>query len=85
MGRCSVTAGILYSAQTEWRANESPTHMTLEPEQTGLRERVIAKAEDISALWKAEIDASRERLRTLASHQVCELARMVQIAMGCAV
>lgn len=60
-----------------------PTHLTLEPGQTGLRERVVAKAEDVSAVAKVYLDPSRERLRSLTSHQVCELSRMVEIAMGC--
>jgi mRNA-degrading endonuclease toxin of MazEF toxin-antitoxin module len=59
------------------------THLALEPGQTGLRERVIAKAEDVSVVGKVHLDTSRERLRALSSHQVCELSRMVALAMGC--
>lgn len=62
---------------------EVATHTVLEPGQTGLRERALAKAEDISIVWKSELEAPRERLRALTSSQVCELARKVQIAMGC--
>lgn len=63
---------------------EVSTHLVLEPGQTGLHERAIARAENISAVWKAELEAPRERLRPLTSHQVCELSRKVTIAMGCA-
>jgi hypothetical protein len=44
---------------------------------------VVAKAEDVSAVWKVELNPSRERLRILSSHQVCDLARKVELAMGC--
>jgi mRNA-degrading endonuclease toxin of MazEF toxin-antitoxin module len=69
---------------TSVHKGDLPTHLVLEPGQTGLRERVVAKAEDVSAVWKVELDPSKDRLRTLTSHQVCELARKVEIAMGCA-
>ncbi|HYU47872.1 MAG TPA: type II toxin-antitoxin system PemK/MazF family toxin [Terriglobales bacterium] len=59
------------------------THLVLEPGQTGLRERVVARAEDITTVRKLSVDSSRERLRILSSHQVCELARKVELAMGC--
>jgi mRNA-degrading endonuclease toxin of MazEF toxin-antitoxin module len=68
---------------TSVHKDEIPTHLVLEPGQTGLRERVVAKAEDVSAVWKAELDAAPDRLRTLSSHQICELARKVELAMGC--
>ncbi len=59
------------------------THLVLEPGQTGLRERAIARAEDITTVWRVSLDATRERLQPLSSSQVCELARKVAIAMGC--
>jgi mRNA-degrading endonuclease toxin of MazEF toxin-antitoxin module len=64
-------------------SREVPTHVVLEPGQTGLRERSIAKAENIATISKVLLDRSRERLRPLSSTQVCELARKVQFAMGC--
>lgn len=60
-----------------------PAHLVLEPGETGLRERVVAKAEDVSAVWKIQLEAPRERRRMLSSHQVCELSRKIQVAMGC--
>ena len=75
---------LVVPLSTSVHKDEVPTHLVLEPGQTGLRERVVAKGEDVSAVWKVELAPSRERLRTLSSHQVCELARMVEIAMGCA-
>ncbi|HUM05282.1 MAG TPA: type II toxin-antitoxin system PemK/MazF family toxin [Terriglobales bacterium] len=74
---------LVVPLSTSVHKDESPTHLVLEPGQTGLRERVIAKAEDISAVWKSQLDPARERLRTLSSYQICGLSRMVGIAMGC--
>lgn len=74
---------LIVPLSTSVHKDEIPTHLVLEPGQTGLRERAVAKAENISAVWKAELDLPRERLRSLSSSQVCELARMVQVAMGC--
>ena len=59
------------------------THLVLEPGQTGLRERVVARAEDITTVRKVSLDSAHERLRALTSHQVCELAQKVKLAMGC--
>lgn len=75
---------LVVPLSTSVQREQIPTHLVLEPGQTGLRERVVAKAESVSAVWKNELDAPRERLRMLTSHQVCELARMIAIAMGCA-
>ncbi len=74
---------LVVPLSTSVHKDEVPTHMVLEPGQTGLRERVVARAENISAVWKVELDPARERLRTLTSYQVCELARKVELAMGC--
>jgi hypothetical protein len=63
--------------------DEVVTHLILEPGQTGLRERVVAKAEDITVIRKVTLVPSRERLRTMSSFQVCELASRVRIAIGC--
>jgi len=63
--------------------NGLPTHILLEPGQTGLSERSVAKAEYVATISKALLDPSRERLRPLSSAQICELARKVQLAMGC--
>jgi mRNA-degrading endonuclease toxin of MazEF toxin-antitoxin module len=68
---------------TSVHKDEVPTHMILEPGQSGLRERSVAKAEDVSVIRKVFLDPSRERLRVLTSSQVCELARRVELAMGC--
>jgi mRNA-degrading endonuclease toxin of MazEF toxin-antitoxin module len=74
---------LVVPLSTSVHKDEIPTHLVLQPGQTGLRERVIAKAEDVSVVWKGELDAARERLRTLSSSQICDLARKVELAMGC--
>jgi mRNA-degrading endonuclease toxin of MazEF toxin-antitoxin module len=60
-----------------------PTHVMLEAGQTGLRERTIARAEDVCVIRKVYLDPSRERLRTISSSQVCDLAHKIALAMGC--
>jgi len=74
---------LVVPLSTSVHKDEIPTHLVLEPGQTGLRERVVAKAEDVSPVWKSELEVPRERLRTLSSSQVCDLARRVGLAMGC--
>ncbi|MGD0826222.1 MAG: type II toxin-antitoxin system PemK/MazF family toxin [Terriglobales bacterium] len=74
---------LVVPLSTSVHKDEIPTHLVLDPGQTGLRERVVAQAEDVSAVWKAELDAARERLRTLSASQICDLARKVEMAMGC--
>ena len=74
---------LVVPLSTSVHKDEIPTHMVLEPGQTGLEARVIARAEDISAIAKLLLDPARERLRTLSSTQICELARKVELAMGC--
>ena len=60
-----------------------PTHMNLEPGETGLSDRSIAKAEDISVVRKTSLEAPRQRLRNLSSSQIRILANMVCLAMDC--
>lgn len=74
---------LVVPLSTSVHKDEVPTHTVLESGQTGLRERSVAKAEDVSVIRKTYLDASRERLRALSSSQVCELARKVELAMGC--
>jgi mRNA-degrading endonuclease toxin of MazEF toxin-antitoxin module len=74
---------LVVPLSTSVHKDEIPTHLVLESGQTGLRERVVAKAEDVSVVRKGELDAAREELRTLSSSQICDLARKVELAMGC--
>lgn len=74
---------LVVPLSTSVHKSDVPTHMLLESGQTGLHERSVAKAEDIAVIRKTYLDPSRERLRMLSSTQVCELARKVELAMGC--
>ena len=68
---------------TSVHKDEVSTHVVLEPGQTGLRERVVARAEDLTVVRKLSLEPARERLRTLSSFQICDLAHRVEVAMGC--
>jgi len=47
-------------------------HLVLERGQTGLRERQMARAEDVTVIRKASLDAAGKRLKTLSSSQICD-------------
>ncbi len=74
---------LVVPLSTSVHKGEGFYHLVLEPGQTGLRERAIARAQDVTTVWKVALEAPRERLRPLTSHQICELARKVELAMGC--
>jgi mRNA-degrading endonuclease toxin of MazEF toxin-antitoxin module len=62
---------------------DHPTHLFLPAGESGLSEDSIARAEDITVIRKINLVEPRSRLRTLSHRRVCELAGMVEIAMGC--
>lgn len=74
---------LVVPLSTSVHRSDVPTHLNLEPGETGLSERAIAKAEDISVFRKESLEPPRERLRTLSNVQICQLARMVSLAMDC--
>jgi len=74
---------LVVPLSTSVHKGDVPTHLLLEPGETGLRERQIARAEDIAVVRKSTLEPARERLRVLSSHQICGLARKVELAMGC--
>ena len=76
---------LVVPLSTSVHKDEILTHLVLEPGQTGLPERTVAQAENVSAVLKSLLDPPRQRLRALTSHQVCDLARRVSLAMGCIV
>lgn len=63
---------------------DAPTHVYLPAGETGLQSDSAARGEDITAIRKASLVESRARLRRLSDRRVCELARKVLIATGCA-
>jgi len=60
------------------------THMLLSPGETGLQEPSVARAENITVIHKRTLIEPRSGLRRLSDRRICELARMVAIAMDCA-
>lgn len=59
-----------------------PTHLYLSPGETGLETSVL-KAEDVTVVRKASLLQPRVGLRNLSNSRICELAKKVEIAMGC--
>ena len=59
-----------------------PTHILLNPGETGLEQSVL-KAQDIAVIPKRALLAPRQRLRTLSNHRICELVEKIRYAMGC--
>jgi mRNA-degrading endonuclease toxin of MazEF toxin-antitoxin module len=60
-----------------------PWHLLLRAGETGLREDSVAWAENISAVSKSELVEPVAGHRPLTNTQVCRLAGLVRIAMGC--
>jgi len=74
---------LVIPLSTSIQKDDVPTHLNLEPGETGLRERMVAKAEDISVISKQSLEPPREQLRSLSNLQICKLAQMVAKAMAC--
>lgn len=62
---------------------DHPTHMLLLAGETGLAEDSMARAEDITVVRKAQLVEARSGLRRVSHRRICELAAMVNVAMGC--
>jgi len=75
---------LVIPLSTSVHKSDVPTHLTLEPGETGLTERMIAKAEDVTVIRKDSLRPPRERLRNLSNLQICRLSKMIAIAMNCA-
>jgi mRNA-degrading endonuclease toxin of MazEF toxin-antitoxin module len=74
---------LVIPLSTSVQKDDVPTHLHLEPGETGLNERMVAKAEDITVVRKQSLEPARERLRMLSNLQICKLAQMVAKAMAC--
>jgi len=64
------------------RLRESPTHIRLQPGETGLAEACDLQAETISTIRKQTLQPSRGALRRLSESTLREIARGVVRAMG---
>jgi mRNA-degrading endonuclease toxin of MazEF toxin-antitoxin module len=60
-----------------------PTHIYLEPGETGLQEPCCIRAEDVTVVRKVSLREPRTQLRTLSNLKICQIADAVRIAMGC--
>lgn len=58
-----------------------PTLVLLLPGETGLAEKSIVRAEDVTVIRKENLQPPREKLRTLSHSRICEIAD--KIACGC--
>ncbi len=59
------------------------TRLILPAGETGLQSDSAAKAEDIVAVLKQSLIAPRVGLRMISDSKVCEIAKLVSVAMGC--
>jgi mRNA-degrading endonuclease toxin of MazEF toxin-antitoxin module len=60
-----------------------PWHLLLRAGETGLREDSLAKAENICTVNRVDLEEPVQGHRALASRQICQLAELVRVAMGC--
>jgi mRNA interferase MazF len=60
-----------------------PTHVLLAAAETGLPADSVARGEDITVVRKANLFEPRSRTRQLSNTRICEIARAVEIAIGC--
>lgn len=61
----------------------SPTHLLLRAGETGLREDSVAMADGICTVSRAQLAEPVQGHRPLTSRQICTLASLVRLAMGC--
>lgn len=61
----------------------SHTHMLLSAGETGLREDSIAWAENVGAVAKDQLIEPVAGHRPLTNAQICRLAGLVRLSMGC--
>lgn len=61
----------------------APTHVLLSAGETGLAHDSIAKAENISVVFKGSLVRPRTQLRQVSNARICELMRAVGEAAGC--
>jgi len=61
---------------------DSPTHIRLQPGETGLAEACDIRAETVSTIRKQTLQPSRTSLRRLSEGTLREIARCVVRAMG---
>ena len=63
--------------------NSRPADLLLRAGETGLREDSAAQADNICVLLRDNLDEPITGHRPLTNTQICRLAGLVRVAMGC--
>jgi mRNA-degrading endonuclease toxin of MazEF toxin-antitoxin module len=61
----------------------NPTHLLLRAGETGLREDGVALADNICTVKRTDLDEPIQGHRPLTNTQICRLAALARLAMGC--
>lgn len=62
-----------------------PADLLLRAGETGLREDCVAQTDNICTVRRADMDEPIQGHRPISSRQICRLAGLVRLAMGCLV
>ena len=63
--------------------NSRPAELFLRSGETGLREDCVAQADNICTVRRADLHEPVQGHRAFTSRQICRLADLVRVAMGC--
>ena len=74
---------VLVIPLSESSERRSPVHILLAASETGLAGEMVARADDITVVLKADLVEPTVGLRRLNDKRICELAGKVKLAMGC--
>ena len=61
-----------------------PADLLLRAGETGLREDSVAQADNVCTVRRANLDQPVEGHRPMTDSQICRLASLVRVGMGCA-
>jgi len=61
----------------------SPCQLLLRAGETGLREDCVAKADSVCTVRRIDLESPVQSHRSLTHTQICRLAALVKMAMGC--
>ncbi len=78
---CATTVTVVPLSTTR-RDLQVPTHVLLQPGETGLKEPSEAQAENIVTVLKADLQQSREPTRRQSSAVLKKIAKAVVIGLG---
>lgn len=60
-----------------------PSHVLLRMGETGLPADSLAQPDSISVVFRSELRQPNPAQRVLSCHRICQLAKLVESAMGC--